>query len=68
MGELLSLGQDGQCFTGPSEEKCDLILLVKQRSASDFIAFSSNEDYLAGMGHRLAAILDSLLLPMIEAT
>ncbi len=67
-GELVFLGQGGQYFIGPSEEKWDLILLVKQRSISDFIEFSSNEGYLAGLGHRLAAISDSRLLPMVESS
>jgi hypothetical protein len=31
-----------------------------------FLEFASNPDYLAGMGHRLAALEDSRLLPIVE--
>jgi len=41
-------------------------MLVKQRSIESFFAFASNSEYLAGIGHRTAAILDSRLLPVVE--
>lgn len=41
-------------------------MLVRQRSVSDFIAFASNQEYLAGTGHRTAALEDSRLLPLVE--
>ncbi|MNI51983.1 hypothetical protein D3C73_1067360 [compost metagenome] len=31
-----------------------------------FLAFSNNQDYLSGIGHRTAAIEDSRLLPITE--
>ncbi|HSH04198.1 MAG TPA: DUF1330 domain-containing protein [Anaerolineae bacterium] len=64
-GEVLFLGEGGQLLIGPSEAVWDMVLLVKQRSVADFMAFANDEAYLAGMGHRTAALLDSRLLPMV---
>ena len=41
-------------------------MLVRQASLGDFAAFAGDADYLAGIGHRTAAISDSRLLPMVE--
>ena len=41
-------------------------MLVRQRSVEQFFSFASNPDYLAGMGHRTAAVVDSRLLPVVE--
>lgn len=65
-GELIFLGEGGDYFIGPSDEKWDLIMLVKQKSLSDFMAFATNPEYLGGIGHRAAALNDSRLLPMTE--
>ena len=39
-------------------------MLVRQKSSQAFIAFASDRAYLAGLGHRTAAIEDSRLLPL----
>jgi hypothetical protein len=39
-------------------------MVVRQSSVDSFLAFADNKAYLAGMGHRTAAIEDSRLLPM----
>jgi uncharacterized protein (DUF1330 family) len=65
-GELILLGSGGQFFIGPSEEQWDIVMLVKQNSIENFFAFASHSEYLAGLGHRTAAILDSRLLPIVE--
>jgi hypothetical protein len=65
-GEVLFFGQGGQFLIGPSEERWDAVLLVRQVSVSAFVAFASNQEYLAGIGHRLAALEDSRLLPLSE--
>src|SRR5689334_1164396 len=65
-GELLFLGKGGHFLIGPTEERWDAVLLVRQRSAGAFLAFASNPEYLAGVGHRLAALEDSRLLPLVE--
>ena len=66
-GELIFMGQAGKYFIGPSDQQWDVVLLVKQKSLADFLTFASNPDYLAGIGHRMAAIKDSRLLPIVES-
>ena len=65
-GELLLLGDGGKFFIGPDDEQWDVVMLVKQSSVETFFAFASNSEYLAGIGHRTAAVLDSRLLPIVE--
>ncbi len=66
-GEVLLDGLGGHYFIGPSEERWDHVLLIRQRSIEDFFAFAGDPGYLAGLGHRTAALEDSRLLP-IEQT
>ena len=66
-GELLFLGEGGNFLIGPPDERWDMAMLVRQQSIAAFMAFAANEAYLAGMGHRTAAIEDSRLLPLIDA-
>ena len=65
-GELILLGNGGQFFIGPEDEQWDLVMLVKQSSLNSFMAFASDTGYLAGIGHRTAALSDSRLLPIVE--
>lgn len=65
-GELQFLGQGGPWLIGPEPERWDLVMLVKQRSVHSFLAFAQHEAYLAGIGHRTAAVEDSRLLPLSE--
>jgi len=65
-GDLVFLGEGGKYLIGPQEEQWDVVILVRQTSLSDFMAFASNEEYLSGLGHRTAAIEDSRLLPLVE--
>ena len=65
-GELLLLGSGGQFFIGPEDEQWDIVMIVKQNSLASFMAFASNTRYLAGLGHRTAATIDSRLLPIVE--
>lgn len=65
-GDLIFLGEGGRYLIGPQEEQWDLVMLVRQKSLSDFMAFASNQEYLAGIGHRTAALEDSRLLPLAE--
>lgn len=65
-GEILFLGRGGHFLIGPPEERWDLMLLVRHQSQARFLDFASNEAYLAGMGHRLAALEDSRLLPVMS--
>ena len=66
-GDLLFLGDGGPFLIGPPEERWDMAMLVRQQSVAAFMAFASHEAYLAGMGHRAAALEDSRLLPLTFA-
>ena len=63
-GSLLFLGEGGPFLIGPEGERWDRAMLVKQSSLQAFMAFAENSAYLAGLGHRTAAIEDSRLLPL----
>ena len=65
-GEILFFGQGGPFLIGPSDERWDAAMLIRQASVQSFVAFASNRDYLSGIGHRLAALEDSRLLPLVE--
>jgi len=65
-GEVLFFGKGGGFLIGPSEERWDAVMLVRQTSLASFMAFASNQAYLAGTGHRIAALEDSRLLPIVE--
>jgi hypothetical protein len=66
-GEVLFYGSGGDFLIGPTNERWDAAMLVRQSSVASFLAFASNRDYLAGLSHRVAALEDSRLLPLIEA-
>lgn len=63
-GEVVFDGDGGHFLIGPSTERWDRVLIVRQRSVADFMAFAEDGAYLAGLGHRSAALEDSRLLPM----
>jgi uncharacterized protein (DUF1330 family) len=65
-GDLVFMGEGGKFLIGPQEEQWDMAILVRQKSLSDFMAFSSHQAYLVGIGHRTAALEDSRLLPLVE--
>jgi hypothetical protein len=67
-GEMIFLGKGGAFLIGPSDERWDAAMLVRQSSAGEFMAFASNPEYMAGMGHRTAALEDSRLLPLVEGS
>ncbi|WP_235179003.1 hypothetical protein [Bacillus cihuensis] len=60
------LGDGGEFLIGPEEERWDLVMMIRQSSSESFLAFSSHQDYIAGIGHWTAAIEDSRVLPMTE--
>lgn len=65
-GDVQFLGVGGPFLIGPEDERWDLAMMIRQHSVSSFLAFASHEPYLAGLGHRTAAIEDSRLLPLSE--
>lgn len=66
-GKLLFFGKGGSFLIGPADERWDAAMLVEQSSPAAFMEFASNAEYLAGIGHRTAALEDSRLLPLEEA-
>ena len=48
------------------DERWDAAMLVRQSSRQSFLAFATNQDYLAGIGHRVAALFDSRILPLTQ--
>ena len=67
-GKLLFFGRGGGFLIGPSTEHWDAAMLVQQSSLAAFMAFASDAAYLAGLGHRTAALEDSRLLPLEEGS
>jgi hypothetical protein len=65
-GDVLFFGHGGPFLIGPENEGWDAVLLVRQHSIDAFLAFASDPEYLAGMGHRTAGLADSRLLPLTE--
>jgi hypothetical protein len=66
-GALLFLGEGGPWLIGPEGERWDRAMLVRQSSVAAFMAFATHGPYLAGIGHRTAAVEDSRLLPLVES-
>jgi uncharacterized protein (DUF1330 family) len=65
--DVIYQGKSNAFLIGPSDENWDLVLLVRYPDVQAFMGMVTNPDYLAGAGHRTAALLDSRLLPMIDA-
>jgi hypothetical protein len=65
-GEILFMGEGRDFLIGPTNEQWDAVLLIKQSSVDSFMAFQSDTDYLKGIGHRTAALIDSRILPLVE--
>ena len=66
-GEVLYFGTGGDYLIGPTGEGWDMAILVRQSSIAAFMAFASDRAYLAGIGHRVAAVRDSRMLPLVDA-
>lgn len=64
-GEVLLLADGGPWLIGPPDEHWDMAMLIRQASVEAFIAWNSDAAYLAGIGHRTAALADSRLLPLV---
>jgi len=64
--KIIFYGKSKNFLIGPESEKWDAVLLVEHQSATKFIEFAQNQDYLKTAGHRTAALEDSRLLPITE--
>ncbi|MDM7956682.1 DUF1330 domain-containing protein [Blastomonas sp.] len=67
-GSVEYLGDGGAWLIGPASERWDAVMLIRQASVEAFIAWNSDAAYLAGIGHRTAALEDSRLLPTTALT
>lgn len=67
-GDVAFLGEGGSFLIGPPDERWDMAMLIWQQSVESFLGFASHDAYLAGTGHRTAALEDSRLLPLTDAT
>ena len=65
-GDVIFLGAGGAWLIGPDDERWDRAMLVRQKSVAAFLAFAADQAYLAGIGHRTAALANSRLLPLVE--
>lgn len=65
-GEVLFYGTGGPFLVGPTDERWDAAMLVRQSSVESFLAFARYPKYLSGIGHRIAALEDSRLLPLVQ--
>ncbi len=65
-GSLAFLADGGSYLVGPREERWDLVMAVRQASVEEFLAFASDEGYMAGVYHRTAALDDSRILPLVD--
>jgi hypothetical protein len=65
-GSVGFYGTGGHTFVGPPDESWDRVMLIRQANLEAFFAFASDPEYLAGVGHRTAALEDSRLLPLVE--
>ncbi len=62
--EVLLSAVGGPLIIGPDDARWDRVLIVRHTSVLAFLSFAQNTAYLAGVGHRTAALADSRLLPM----
>jgi uncharacterized protein (DUF1330 family) len=65
-GEIVFMGNGGNFLIGPSNERWDAVLLIRQKSVESFMSFAQDKEYLKGIGHRAAALEDSRLLPLVQ--
>lgn len=59
------LAEASVSLIGPADEHWDTALLVRYPSAQAFRDMTSSPEYLAGYGHRAAALADSRLIPLV---
>ena len=63
-GSILYAGTGGDYLIGPCGEGWDMVLLVRQKSVDSFVAFATDQNYMKGIGHRIAALRDSRIIPL----
>lgn len=67
-GSIVYAGTGGDFLIGPAGKGWDMVLLIRQKSVNRFIAFATNQEYLKGIGHRVAAVRDSRIIPLEDVS
>ncbi|MCB1633528.1 MAG: DUF1330 domain-containing protein [Xanthomonadales bacterium] len=65
-GELQFVGTALPALIGPSDEVWEQVMLVRYPSVSAFQQMLGLPDYRAALRHRLAALSDSRLIPVLD--
>jgi len=63
-GSIVYAGEGGDFLIGPAGKGWDMALLIRQKSVDSFVAFATNQEYMKGIGHRVAAVRDSRIVPL----
>ena len=64
--KIIYYGKSRNFLIGPESENWDAVLLMEHESVEKFMAFSQSKVYLNNVGHRMAGLADSRLLPTTE--
>ncbi|MEM1128396.1 MAG: DUF1330 domain-containing protein [Bacteroidota bacterium] len=65
-GEVIFRGHGEAFLIGPDADAWEAVLLVRYPHVGAFLRLARDAAYLAGAGHRTAALADSRLLPLDE--
>ena len=63
-GSVVFSGTGGPFLIGPDDARWDHVLIVEYPDVAAFVTMTQSPAYLAGAGHRTAALADSRLLPI----
>jgi len=66
--KVLFSGDSKHFVIGPETEEWDAVVMVEHKSVESFMQFAQDADYLKISGHRVAALEDSRLLPILKGT
>lgn len=66
-GHLLLGGTAGTPVIAPADERWDQVLLVRYPSSNAFLSMMAMPEYQAAVHHRMAALEDSRLIPLLLA-
>lgn len=64
--KIIYFGKSTNFLIGPDSENWDAVLLMEHESVKKFMEFSQSIVYLNNVGHRMAGLKDSRLLPTTE--
>lgn len=67
-GSITFFGEALPYLIGPKNEIWDIAMVVRHTNLDAFLGMATDPAYLAGTGHRQAALEDSRLLPILDRT